>query len=86
MFQKMLRSKQQLTSEECIEILPIPVSRCEMPVLRLWKSRANLVPVKYTDGAYYNFPESQKIIDGVYFIKAKGHTNGNSIVIVENDG
>ena len=37
-------------------------------------------------GAYYNFPESRKICDGVTFIKAKGHTNGNSIVIVENDG
>ncbi|MBQ7624077.1 MAG: MBL fold metallo-hydrolase [Clostridia bacterium] len=47
---------------------------------------SNIVPVKYTDGAYYNFPESQKITDGVYFIKAKGHTVGNSIVIVENDG
>ena len=46
----------------------------------------NLVPVTYTDGAYYNFPESQKIGDGIYFIKAKGHTIGNSIVIVENDG
>ena len=47
---------------------------------------ANLVPVKFTDGAYYNFPACQKIRDGVYFIKAKGHTNGNSIVIVELDG
>ena len=47
---------------------------------------SNLVPVDFTDGAYYNFPESQKIRDGIYFIKAKGHTNGNSIVIVENDG
>ena len=47
---------------------------------------SNIVPVKFTDGAYYNFPESQKITDGVYYIKAKGHTNGNSIVIVENDG
>ena len=46
----------------------------------------NLVPVKFTDGAYYNFPACQKICDGIYFIKAKGHTNGNSIVIVENDG
>lgn len=46
----------------------------------------NIVPVTFTDGAYYNFPESQKIADGIYFIKAKGHTNGNSIVIVENDG
>ena len=50
------------------------------------KGLGNLVPVKFTDGAYYNFPESQKIRDGIYFIKAKGHTKGNSIVIVENDG
>ncbi len=46
----------------------------------------NIVPVKFTDGAYYNFPESQKIADGVYFIKAKGHTNGNSLIIAEKDG
>lgn len=46
----------------------------------------NIVPVKFTDGAYYNFPECQKIKDGIYYIKAKGHTKGNSIVIVENDG
>lgn len=46
----------------------------------------NLVPVKFTDGAYYNFPECQKISEGIYMIKAKGHTNGNSIVIAELDG
>ncbi|MBR3289375.1 MAG: MBL fold metallo-hydrolase [Clostridia bacterium] len=46
----------------------------------------NLVPVTFTDGAYANFPESQKIADGVTFIKAKGHTHGNSLVIVETDG
>ena len=46
----------------------------------------NIVPVSFTDGAYYNFPESQKISDGIWYIKAKGHTNGNSIVIVESDG
>jgi glyoxylase-like metal-dependent hydrolase (beta-lactamase superfamily II) len=46
----------------------------------------NLVPVEFTDGAYYNFPESQKIGDGITFIKAKGHTNGNSIVIVADGG
>ncbi len=46
----------------------------------------NLVPVEFTDGAYYNFPESQKIRDGVTFIKAKGHTNGNSLVVVEDGG
>ena len=47
---------------------------------------ANLVPVSFTDGTYYTFPESQTIIPGVTMIKAKGHTNGNSIIIVENDG
>ena len=49
------------------------------------KDIPNLVPVKFTDGPYYNFPACQKIMDGIYFIKAKGHTNGNSIVIVEKD-
>ncbi|MBO5551692.1 MAG: MBL fold metallo-hydrolase, partial [Lachnospiraceae bacterium] len=46
----------------------------------------NIEPVRFTDGAYHNFPESQKICDGVFFIRAKGHTNGNSIVIVEDGG
>ena len=46
----------------------------------------NLVPVEFTDGAYYNFPACQKICDGVTFLKAKGHTNGNSIIVVELDG
>ena len=46
----------------------------------------NLVPVRFTDGPYYNFPESQRICEGVHFIKAKGHTKGNSLVIAENEG
>ena len=46
----------------------------------------NLVPVSFTDGPYYNFPESQKIRDGITLIKAKGHTDGNSIIVVENEG
>ena len=50
------------------------------------KDIPNIVPVEFTDGAYYNFPKSQKIADGVYFIKAKGHTNGNSLIIAENEG
>ncbi len=50
------------------------------------KGLDNIVPVSFTDGAYYNFPESQKIGEGIYYIKAKGHTPGNSIIIVENDG
>ena len=50
------------------------------------KGLNNIVPVRFTDGAYYNFPDSQKIMDGIYMIKAKGHTNGNSIIIAELDG
>ena len=46
----------------------------------------NIVPVDFTDGAYHNFPASQKIRDGIYMIKAKGHTCGNSLVIAESDG
>ena len=46
----------------------------------------NVVPVDFTDGPYANFGKSQKIADGVYYIEAKGHTTGNSIVIVEDDG
>ena len=46
----------------------------------------NIVRAEYKDGAYYNFPASQKIADGIYFIEAKGHTKGNSIVIAEDNG
>ena len=50
------------------------------------KNIPNINPVNFTDGSYYNFSESQKITDGVYFIKAKGRTKGNSLVIIEDDG
>ena len=44
----------------------------------------NLKSISFTDGAYKVFPESQKVADGVWFIRAEGHTKGNSIVIVED--
>ena len=61
------------------------VNKDEMDAAEL-KGLTNLVPVSFTDGPYYNFPESQKIANGIYFIKAKGHTRGNSIIVVESDG
>lgn len=39
-----------------------------------------------TDGPYHEFERSQTIAPGVHYIFAPGHTKGNSIVIVENDG
>ena len=46
----------------------------------------NVIPVDFTDGAYENFDKCQKIADGIYYVFAPGHTTGNSIIIVENDG
>jgi glyoxylase-like metal-dependent hydrolase (beta-lactamase superfamily II) len=36
--------------------------------------------------SYKNFPRAQRVADNIWFIEAKGHTKGNSIVIAENDG
>ena len=63
----------------------IYASRTESEAVEL-KAYPNVVPVDFTDGACYNFPASQKIADGVTYIAAKGHTTGNSIVIVEAGG
>ncbi len=46
----------------------------------------NVEPVDFTDGPYANFERSQKIADGVWYLEAKGHTTGNSIVIAEDSG
>ncbi len=46
----------------------------------------NIVRVSYKDGRYQNFPACEEIAPGLYFIEAKGHTKGNSIVILEHDG
>ena len=45
----------------------------------------NIIRVQYKDGAYKNFPRAEKIADGIWFIEAKGHTLGNSIIIAEQD-
>ena len=45
----------------------------------------NVVIANYLDGPYYNFPRAQKITDHLYFVEAKGHTKGNSIVIAEEN-
>ena len=46
----------------------------------------NIVRPGFADGPYHNFPRSQKIADGVWFIPARGHTKGNCIVVAECGG
>lgn len=45
----------------------------------------NILRVTYKDGPCKNFPACEKIADGLYLVEAKGHTKGNSIVILEHD-
>lgn len=85
---KILLTHRHSDHSGCLKLFPnaqIYVNADEMGADEL-KDIPNLVPVHFTDGPYYNFPESQKIADGIHFIKAKGHTNGNSLIIAENGG
>ena len=59
------------------------VEECEAEELLRYP---NLLPVSFCRKGYANFPAAEKIADGVWFVQAKGHTLGNSIVIVEDDG
>jgi glyoxylase-like metal-dependent hydrolase (beta-lactamase superfamily II) len=62
----------------------IYLSPAEADALKL--NGENIVRAQFKDGAYHNFDSSEKIAEGVYLIPAPGHTTGNSIVIVENEG
>lgn len=57
------------------------ISKTEAEAMKL--DDDNIVPVEFTSGSYHNFEKSEKILDGIYLIEARGHTTGNSIVIVE---
>ena len=59
------------------------VEECEAEELLRYP---NLLPVSFCRKGYANFPAAEKIAEGVWFVQAKGHTLGNSIVIVEDDG
>ncbi len=84
---KILLTHRHIDHSGCLKYFPnakIYVSDEELNAEEL-KDINNIVPVSFTDGAYYNFPKQQIIAEGIHFIKAKGHTNGNSIVIVEDN-
>ncbi|MBQ9575969.1 MAG: MBL fold metallo-hydrolase [Muribaculaceae bacterium] len=42
----------------------------------------NIVRAQYGQ-PYHNFPNAMQVAPGIWFIQAKGHTHGNSIVIAE---
>jgi len=42
----------------------------------------NIVRAEYGQ-PYHNFPNAMQVAPGIWFIQAKGHTHGNSIVIAE---
>ncbi|MBU3126951.1 MBL fold metallo-hydrolase [Clostridium sp. FP2] len=46
----------------------------------------NIIRVDFQDGKYKNFEKSEKIAEGITMLPAYGHTNGNSIIIVEFEG
>ncbi len=46
----------------------------------------NLVRVQFTDGPYKNFPYSQRITDHLVLVQAQGHTKGNLVGILEDNG
>ena len=45
----------------------------------------HVVRAEYKE-SYKNFPHAETVADGVWFIEAKGHTFGNSIIVAENEG
>ncbi len=46
----------------------------------------NIVRVEFTDGPYKNFPHSQRITGNLVLVQAEGHTKGNSVGILEDNG
>ena len=45
----------------------------------------NIIRAQYGT-PFKNFPNAQEVAPGIWFIEAKGHTKGNSIIIAESDG
>lgn len=59
----------------------IYVARSEADAMKL--EGDNIIRVDFKDGECYNFPASELITENIWMLPAKGHTKGNSIVIVK---
>lgn len=62
----------------------IYISKTEADAMKL--TGDNVVRVEFTDGPYKNFPKSQRITDALVLVQAEGHTKGNSVGILEDNG
>ena len=61
----------------------IYISQIEADAMNL--QGENVIRVNFQEGQYKNFEKSEKIAEGITMLPAYGHTNGNSIVIVEDE-
>ncbi|MGL5712905.1 MAG: MBL fold metallo-hydrolase [Paraclostridium sp.] len=62
----------------------IYISQIEADAMNL--NEDNIVRVDFKNGQYKNFEQSEKIAENIFMIPAYGHTKGNSLVVLENDG
>ncbi len=83
---KILVTHKHNDHSDCIREFPnakVYISPEDADALKL--DGPNIVRATYGE-AYKNFPNVQQVAPGIWFIEAKGHTRGNSIVIAESDG
>lgn len=83
---KILITHKHPDHSDCIECFPqaqVYISAEDADALKL--TGDNIVRATYGQ-PYHNFPNAQQVADSIWFIEAKGHTRGNSIVIAECDG
>lgn len=83
---KILITHKHPDHSDCIECFPqaqVYIAPEDADALKL--TGDNIVRATYGQ-PYHNFPNAQQVADGIWYIEAKGHTRGNSIVIAECDG
>jgi glyoxylase-like metal-dependent hydrolase (beta-lactamase superfamily II) len=84
---KILITHKHNDHSDCISMFPnakVYISPEDADAMKLPEG-GNIVRSEYKE-SYKNFPRAEKVAEGIWFIEAKGHTKGNSIVILEHDG
>ena len=84
---KILITHKHNDHSDCISMFPnakVYISPEDADAMKLPEG-GNIVRSEYKE-SYKNFPRAEKVAEGLWFIEAKGHTKGNSIVILEHDG